>query len=107
MSTGRRGAWNSWLGFGGEVSRVPLVRFLRTVPSRRPRLCSPAWSRAPHPRPREIHRHAEQDDAEAGPGVGGLEDEQVHKEAVKRMKTVPLDSDTVETARDLGICFGD
>jgi 6-phosphofructokinase 1 len=25
----------------------------------------------------------------------------------KRMKTVPLDSDTVHTARDLGICFGD
>jgi 6-phosphofructokinase 1 len=29
------------------------------------------------------------------------------KEAVKRMKSVPLDSDTVDTARDLGICFGD
>ena len=29
------------------------------------------------------------------------------EEAVSRMKTVPLDSDTVETARDLGICFGD
>jgi 6-phosphofructokinase 1 len=29
------------------------------------------------------------------------------KNAVQRMKTVPLDSDTVETARDLGICFGD
>jgi len=29
------------------------------------------------------------------------------KEAMKRMKTVPLDSDTVETARDLGISFGD
>jgi 6-phosphofructokinase len=29
------------------------------------------------------------------------------KEAVKRMKTVPLDSDTVETARDIGISFGD
>jgi 6-phosphofructokinase 1 len=29
------------------------------------------------------------------------------KEAVRRMKTVPLDSDTVETARDLGISFGD
>jgi phosphofructokinase-like protein len=29
------------------------------------------------------------------------------KEAVHRMKMVPLDSDTVETARDLGICFGD
>ncbi len=28
------------------------------------------------------------------------------KEAVQRMKTVPLDSDTMETARDLGICFG-
>ncbi len=29
------------------------------------------------------------------------------KEAVKRVKTVPLDSDTMVTARDLGICFGD
>ncbi len=29
------------------------------------------------------------------------------KEAVKRMKQVPLDGDTVETARDIGICFGD
>jgi 6-phosphofructokinase 1 len=28
-------------------------------------------------------------------------------EVVRRMKTVPLDGDTVETARDLGICFGD
>jgi 6-phosphofructokinase 1 len=28
-------------------------------------------------------------------------------EATRRMKTVPLDSDTVLTARDLGICFGD
>ncbi len=28
-------------------------------------------------------------------------------EATRRMKTVPLDSDTVQTARDLGICFGD
>ena len=28
-------------------------------------------------------------------------------DVVKRMKTVSLDSDTVETARDLGICFGD
>ncbi len=28
-------------------------------------------------------------------------------EATRRMKTVPLDSDTVKTARDLGICFGD
>lgn len=27
--------------------------------------------------------------------------------AVERMKRVPLDSDTVETARDLGICLGD
>ncbi len=26
---------------------------------------------------------------------------------VSRMKTVPLDSDTMESARDLGICFGD
>jgi 6-phosphofructokinase len=29
------------------------------------------------------------------------------KEAVKRMKTVPLDSDTVDTAHDPGISFGD
>jgi ATP-dependent phosphofructokinase / diphosphate-dependent phosphofructokinase len=29
------------------------------------------------------------------------------KEAVRRMKLVPLDSDTMDTARDLGICFGD
>ncbi len=29
------------------------------------------------------------------------------QEAMRRMKTVPLDSDTVLTARDLGICFGD
>lgn len=29
------------------------------------------------------------------------------KKATKRMKTVPLNSDTVMTARDLGICFGD
>jgi 6-phosphofructokinase 1 len=28
-------------------------------------------------------------------------------EATRRMKTVPLDSDTMLTARDLGICFGD
>jgi phosphofructokinase-like protein len=28
-------------------------------------------------------------------------------EAASRSKTVPLDSDTVQTARDLGICFGD
>ncbi len=28
-------------------------------------------------------------------------------EATRRMKTVPLDSDTILTARDLGICFGD
>ncbi|HTY09801.1 MAG TPA: ATP-dependent 6-phosphofructokinase [Bacteroidota bacterium] len=28
-------------------------------------------------------------------------------EATNRMKTVPLDCDTVVTARDLGICFGD
>jgi 6-phosphofructokinase 1 len=28
-------------------------------------------------------------------------------EATKRMKVVPLDCDTVKTARDLGICFGD
>jgi 6-phosphofructokinase len=29
------------------------------------------------------------------------------EEATKRMKAVPLDCDTVLTARDLGICFGD
>ena len=28
-------------------------------------------------------------------------------DATSRMKTVPLDSDTMQTARDLGICFGD
>ena len=29
------------------------------------------------------------------------------EEATSRMKSVPLDSDTMDTARDLGICFGD
>lgn len=29
------------------------------------------------------------------------------QEATRRMKTVPLDCDTILTARDLGICFGD
>ena len=29
------------------------------------------------------------------------------KDAVRRMKTVPLECDTMDTARDLGICFGD
>lgn len=29
------------------------------------------------------------------------------EEATHRMKTVPLDSDSMKTARDLGICFGD
>ncbi|HOW89897.1 MAG TPA: 6-phosphofructokinase, partial [Elusimicrobiales bacterium] len=29
------------------------------------------------------------------------------KEATNRMKTVPLDCDTIKTARDLGISFGD
>jgi len=29
------------------------------------------------------------------------------EDAIRRMKAVPLDSDTVLTARDLGICFGD
>jgi 6-phosphofructokinase 1 len=29
------------------------------------------------------------------------------EEAVRRMKLVPLDGDTMDTARDLGICFGD
>ena len=28
-------------------------------------------------------------------------------DAIGRMKCVPLDSDSVLTARDLGICFGD
>ncbi|HEX7578898.1 MAG TPA: 6-phosphofructokinase, partial [Thermoanaerobaculia bacterium] len=28
-------------------------------------------------------------------------------EATRRMKVVPLDCDSVKTARDLGICFGD
>ena len=29
------------------------------------------------------------------------------EEATRRMKTVPLDADSVKTARDLGICFGE
>jgi len=29
------------------------------------------------------------------------------EQATRRMKTVPLDCDTMLTARDLGICFGD
>jgi 6-phosphofructokinase 1 len=29
------------------------------------------------------------------------------EEATSRMKTVPLESDAMMTARDLGICFGD
>jgi 6-phosphofructokinase 1 len=29
------------------------------------------------------------------------------EKATRRMKSVPLDSDTMKTARDLGICFGD
>ena len=29
------------------------------------------------------------------------------REAIRRMKLVPLESDTMDTARDLGICFGD
>lgn len=29
------------------------------------------------------------------------------EDAIRRMRTVPLDSDTMLTARDLGICFGD
>jgi 6-phosphofructokinase len=29
------------------------------------------------------------------------------EEAARRMKTVPLDCDTMLTARDLGVCFGD
>jgi ATP-dependent phosphofructokinase / diphosphate-dependent phosphofructokinase len=28
-------------------------------------------------------------------------------EVAGRMKGVPMDSDTLQTARDLGICFGD
>ena len=29
------------------------------------------------------------------------------EDATRRMKLVPLDCDTIQTARDLGICFGD
>jgi 6-phosphofructokinase 1 len=29
------------------------------------------------------------------------------EEVAGRMKAVPMDSDTLQTARDLGICFGD
>jgi 6-phosphofructokinase len=29
------------------------------------------------------------------------------EEATRRMKTVPPDCDTIQTARDMGICFGD
>ena len=29
------------------------------------------------------------------------------EEVAGRMKGVPLDSDTLQTGRDLGICFGD
>ena len=29
------------------------------------------------------------------------------EEVAGRMKAVPLDSDTLQTGRDLGICFGD
>jgi len=29
------------------------------------------------------------------------------REAIGRMKTVPLDNDTIESAREIGICFGD
>lgn len=29
------------------------------------------------------------------------------KDAIDKLKTVPLDCDTVQTARDMGICFGD
>ena len=29
------------------------------------------------------------------------------EDATRRMKTVPLDCDTMQTARDLGMCFGD
>jgi 6-phosphofructokinase 1 len=29
------------------------------------------------------------------------------EEATRRMKVVPLDCDTMMTARDIGICFGD
>ena len=28
-------------------------------------------------------------------------------DAIRRMKSVPLDCDTIQTARDLGVCFGD
>jgi 6-phosphofructokinase 1 len=29
------------------------------------------------------------------------------REAIGRLKTVPLDSDTLLSAREIGICFGD
>jgi len=29
------------------------------------------------------------------------------KEAIAKMKAVPLDHDTISVARDLGICLGD
>jgi 6-phosphofructokinase 1 len=29
------------------------------------------------------------------------------EEAISKMKSVPLDCDTMITARDLGVCFGD
>jgi 6-phosphofructokinase 1 len=29
------------------------------------------------------------------------------EDAIRRMRTVPVDCDTILTARDLGICFGD
>ena len=29
------------------------------------------------------------------------------KEGIGRLKTVPLDGDTIQTARDLGVCLGD
>jgi 6-phosphofructokinase 1 len=37
------------------------------------------------------------------PNVGYV----AYEEVAGRMKTVPMDSDTLQTARDLGICFGD
>ncbi len=50
------------------------------------------------------------DEGQAGVMVA-LDPPEVHhvplEEATRRMKTVPLDCDTVRTARDLGICFGD
>jgi 6-phosphofructokinase 1 len=39
-------------------------------------------------------------------GIAGV-DHVALEEVAGRMKGVPLDSDTLQTGRDLGICFGD